>query len=93
MRGSFKTSLDSIEFCSVPISGETVRVRFGLPSTAISVEYTNDSFYFNCKGIGDNQGLSVNAALFLAEKGYSAEEILSYFFPTAEPGQYRIING
>lgn len=86
-------TLDSIEFCSVPISGETVRKRFGLPSTAISVEYTNDSFYFNCKGIGDNQGLSVNAALFLAEKGYSAEEILSYFFPTAELGQYRIING
>lgn len=77
-------TLESVDFCSIPISGGELRKRFSLPSQAITVEYHDDSFYFNCKGVGDNQGLSVNAALFLAQSGYSAEEILSYFFPTAE---------
>ncbi len=76
-------SLRSIEFCGTEISGEELRQRFDLPSRAISVEFTEDQFYFSCKGRGDNQGMSVSGAIFLSRSGYSAEEILSLFYPEA----------
>lgn len=76
-------SLRSIEFCGTEISGEELRQRFGLPSRAISVVFAEDQFCFYCKGRGDNQGMSVSAAVFLAQSGYSADEILSLFYPEA----------
>lgn len=74
-------SLKSIEFCGAEISGEELRSRFNLPSRAIMIEFAEDVFYFSCQGQGDNRGMSVNAAFFLAKSGYSAEEILSLFYP------------
>ncbi len=78
------SSLRSIEFCSREISGEQLQKLFNLPSRAIIIEYTDDTFYFSCKGVGENMGLSVNAAVFLAKSGYSAEEIAAFFYPEAE---------
>ncbi len=77
-------SLRSIEFCGREISGEELMRRFDLPSRAISVEFSEDLFFFSCKGRGSNQGMSVNAAVFLASSGYSAEQILALFYPEAE---------
>lgn len=76
-------TLRSIEFCSTEISGTELRRKFGLPSKAIFIEYENDNFYFVCKGCGDNQGLSVNAAVFLSKSGYSAKDIIAVFYPEA----------
>ncbi len=77
-------SLRSIEFCGREISGEELMRRFDLPSRAISVEFTEDLFFFVCKGRGDNRGMSVNSAIFLSRSGYAAEEILSLFYPEAK---------
>lgn len=76
-------SLKSIEFCGTEISGEDLRNRFDLPSRAIMIEFSDDVFYFSCRGQGDNRGMSVNAAVFLAKSGYSAEQILALFYPEA----------
>ncbi len=77
-------SLKSIEFCGRAISGEELREHFDLPSRAIIIEFMEDVFYFSCQGQGDNRGMSVNAAVFLASSGYSAEQILALFYPEAE---------
>lgn len=77
-------TLRSIEFCDTEIGGEELRNRFKLPSAAITVEFSEDTFYFSCKGRGGNKGMSVNGAIFLAKSGYSAEEILALFYPEAE---------
>lgn len=76
--------LKSINFCSRELSGEELQSLFNLPSRAITIEYTDDLFYFSCKGCGENAGLSVNAAVFLAKSGYSAGEIAAFFYPEAE---------
>ncbi len=76
-------SLRSIEFCGREISGEKLMRCFDLPSRAISVEFSEDLFFFICKGRGSNQGMSVNSAIFLSKSGYTAEEILSLFYPEA----------
>lgn len=76
-------TLRYIEFCGERITGDTLKRSLGLRSTAISVEFREDLFYFTTKGFGDNKGMSVNAANYLAKKGKTAEEILAIFYPDA----------
>lgn len=76
-------TLRYIEFCGERITGDTLKKSLGLRSTAISVEFREDLFYFTTKGWGDNRGMSVNAANYLAKKGKTAEEILAIFYPDA----------
>ena len=73
-----------IELDDVRISGETLKNVFGLRSSAISADYTEDKFVFTCQGWGENKGMSVYAANFLAKQGKTAEEILRLFYPNAE---------
>ena len=73
-----------ISFNEDKVTGAALKKALGLRSTAISVEYAEDKFYFTCLGLGENKGMSVNAADFLARSGKSAEEILGTFYPGAE---------
>lgn len=73
-----------IDLAEDKISGETLRNALGLRSTAISAEFAEDKFVFKCQGWGDNRGLSIYAANYLAQKGKTAEEILSIFYPDAK---------
>lgn len=76
-------TLRYIEFSGERITGDALKRALGLRSTAISVEFREDLFYFTTKGVGDNKGMSVNAANYLAKKGKTAEEILAIFYPDA----------
>ncbi|MDE6733107.1 MAG: hypothetical protein K2J77_09570 [Oscillospiraceae bacterium] len=76
-------TLRYIEFSGERITGDTLKKKLGLRSTAISVDFREDLFYFTTKGWGDNKGMSVNAANYLAKKGKTAEEILAIFYPEA----------
>lgn len=73
-----------IKFNNERISGESLRKALGLRSSAITVEYSEDKFIFKCQGWGDNRGMSVYAANYLAQRGKTAEEILNIFYPDAE---------
>ena len=73
-----------ISFNENKVTGTALKKALGLRSTAITVEYAEDKFYFTCLGLGENKGMSVNAADFLARSGKSAEEILGTFYPGAE---------
>lgn len=80
-------TLRYIEFCEEQrITGDTLKKSLNLRSTAISVEFREDLFYFTTKGLGDNRGMSVYAANYLAKKGKTAEEILAIFYPDAVIG-------
>lgn len=70
-----------IGFLNTRVTGAGLRQAIGLASTAITVEFREEKFYFTCRGTGENRGMSVNAANFLAQNGKTAEEILMTFFP------------
>lgn len=73
-----------IGFCDTKVTGAALKRALNLRSTAISVEYREEKFYFQCKGVGENRGMSANAAIFLAQNGKTAEEILKLFYPDCE---------
>ena len=77
-------TLRYIELCGERLTGETVRKSLGLRSTAITAEFAEDKFTFKTQGWGDNRGMSIYAANYLAKKGKTAEEILNVFYPEAE---------
>lgn len=73
-----------IGFSDERITGSALRKALGLRSTAITVECEGDYFRFTCKGLGENRGMSAAAAIFLADNGKTAEEILATFYPDCE---------
>lgn len=73
-----------ISFCGEKITGAALKKSLGLRSTAITVEYAEDKFYFGCLGLGENKGMSINAADHFARNGKSAGEILRTFYSGAE---------
>lgn len=73
-----------VGFCDTNVTGAALRMALNLRSTAITVEYREEKFYFYCKGLGENKGMSANAAIFLAQNGKTAEEILKLFYPECE---------
>lgn len=74
-------TLISIELAGRKFTGEQLRSSLNLRSTAISVSYAEDKFFFACKGLGNNKGMSINAANVMAKQGKTAGEILEFFFP------------
>lgn len=73
-------TLREIYFCGVKLTGEQLRSTFGLRSAAITVSYIEQRYVFTVKGWGNNLGMSVNTASVMARQGYTAEEILSFFY-------------
>lgn len=73
-----------IDLDDMKVSGEVLRNSLKLRSTAISAEFFEDRFVFRCKGWGDNRGMSIYAANYMAQHGKTAEEILEFFYPDAE---------
>ncbi|MDE7398309.1 MAG: hypothetical protein K2N06_02160 [Oscillospiraceae bacterium] len=73
-----------IEFGEMKYTGAELRRLLGLRSTAITVQFAEDKFCFICRGFGENRGMSISAANFLAKTGKTAEEILAVFYPNCE---------
>lgn len=72
--------LVSIDFLGRKLSGAEIRSALKLKSAAISVDYSLETFYFRCKGNGDNAGMSLNAANIAAQSGKTFDEILAKFY-------------
>jgi stage II sporulation protein D len=62
------------------LTGEELRHILNLPSTLFKLECTQDGYSFVGRGFGHGLGLSQWGAKALAEQGYNAEEILSYYY-------------
>ena len=62
------------------LAGTRVRQLFGLRSAAFAVAYADGSFTFAVRGYGHGVGMSQYGADYLAQQGYSYEEILHYYY-------------
>lgn len=62
------------------LSGAEARKLFNLPSTQFSVYQNGDAFIFGGRGFGHGLGLSQWGAKALADRGYNAAQILSYYY-------------
>ncbi|MEA4824779.1 MAG: stage II sporulation protein D [Clostridiaceae bacterium] len=68
----------------VEISGAKLRTLLSLPSTDFTVSATQDGVTLTCTGYGHGVGMSQYGARALALKGWSAEEIVEYYYDGAE---------
>jgi stage II sporulation protein D len=62
------------------VSGERLRQLFKLPSSIFNVSFEDGSYIFAGRGFGHGLGMSQYGARTLAESGYNAAQILSYYY-------------
>jgi stage II sporulation protein D len=62
------------------ISGESMRKIFKLPSALFNVGNEDNSYVFAGRGFGHGLGMSQYGARALADRGYNAAQILSYYY-------------
>lgn len=62
------------------VSGERLRQVFKLPSSIFNVSFEDGSYIFAGRGFGHGLGMSQYGARTLAESGYNAAQILSYYY-------------
>jgi len=61
-------------------SGEQIQAALGLPSASFIIEDAGEELRFVVKGLGHGYGLSQNEANAKARDGWTAENILVYFY-------------
>ena len=72
-------------------SGRQIRTLFGLRSTRFTLKIEKERAVFQVRGYGHQVGMSQYGASVLAERGYSYQEILAYYYPaTALQTNYSI---
>lgn len=74
-------TLNYMEFGDTRITGTSLKRALRLRSTAVSANYSEDKFYFTCRGLGENSGMSISAASYYAKQGNTAENIIKLFYP------------
>lgn len=65
---------------SLVVSGEEMRKIFTLPSTMFNVVTNQDGYSLSGRGFGHGLGMSQWGAKCLADTGYNAAQILSYYY-------------
>ena len=66
------------------VTGDEACRLLGLPSPAFSLEEYEGKVRAVSQGLGHGYGLSQFGAGAMAREGYTAEEILGYYYPGAE---------
>lgn len=84
VRWLLATGTDSVAF----ITGEEARKLFSLPSTNFNIGPAPDSYVFAGRGYGHGLGMSQWGAKKLAESGFTAAEILSYYYKDVMLNQF-----
>ena len=62
------------------LAGTRVRQLFGLRSAAFTITYNEGQFTFAVQGYGHGVGMSQYGADYLAQQGYTYDEILRYYY-------------
>lgn len=73
-----------IKIGNIEITGTDCRSIFGLRSAKFEVTIEGDSIKFSVTGYGHGVGLSQCGADTLAKQGYTAQEIVKYYFKDVE---------
>ncbi len=74
----------TIEFFGERFSGQEIQALFRLKSTHFTAELQNGRVVFTVKGTGHGVGMSQYGADYMAEKGKTYPEILSYYYPKTD---------
>ena len=69
--------------------GERIMEAFELPSCAFTFQTMDNKVRIICNGIGYGYGMSQYGADRMAKDGSSAQEILKYYFPGVEIGEWK----
>lgn len=62
------------------LSGEEFADTFNLPSPSFTINYKENTIKFIVKGNGHGYGISLNYASYLAQKQYTYDAIIGYFY-------------
>ena len=73
-----------VQLGSRAVTGDEACRLLGLPSPAFSLEEYEGKVRAVSQGLGHGYGLSQFGAGAMAREGYTAEEILGYYYPGAE---------
>lgn len=73
-------SINEITICKNTFKGTQIRSAFDLRSTNFTLTFSENSAIFKTKGYGHGVGMSQYGANFMAQKGYSYEEILKKYY-------------
>ena len=76
--------VDQMTISGVAFSGTQLRTLLSLPSTAFSLELTDDSVSITTKGYGHRVGMSQYGADAMAVAGKTYAEILAHYYPGTE---------
>lgn len=76
--------VQSVVIGGVSISGTALRTLFSLRSTAIDFEMIDTGISITTTGYGHGVGLSQYGANVLAEKGFSCEDIIAWYYTGTE---------
>ena len=66
--------------------GNALRTILSLRSPSFTVEYKDNAFTFHVTGYGHGVGMSQYGAMFMAEQGYTYEDILKFYYTDTEIG-------
>lgn len=80
---SEKTRSDTVLYLrcgDTDIKGSDFQRIFSLPSAAFELSFDNDTLTVTSKGRGNGVGMSGYGAKYLAENGYTYDEILKYYY-------------
>lgn len=74
----------SIEVCDKSFTGREIRSLFSLRSSTFTCEYSDGNFIFTVNGYGHGVGMSQYGANYMAQQGFTYEEILKHYYTGVE---------
>jgi stage II sporulation protein D len=74
----------TIEICDKTFTGREIRSLFSLRSSTFTCEYKDGNFIFTVNGYGHGVGMSQYGANYMAQQGFTYEEILKHYYKGVE---------
>ncbi len=74
----------TITICGKEFKGTDIRKLFDLRSSTFNCEYKDGEFVFTVNGYGHGVGMSQYGANYMAQQGFSYEEILKHYYTGVE---------
>lgn len=77
----------SYNLCGKTLGGSEIRSAFSLRSAAFTIEKQSSGYVITVKGYGHMVGMSQAGAQYMAQQGFSYDEILSHYYIGCDVGK------
>lgn len=74
----------TVEVCNKTLTGRDIRSLFSLRSSTFTCKYKDGNFIFTVNGYGHGVGMSQYGANYMAQQGFTYEEILKHYYTGVE---------